>query len=53
MLDAWKVSYSKIITWINNSIGNSINIQLTKYETVKKKNWEHFKKLYTLIIDEV
>ena len=35
-LDDWEVSNSKIITWINNSIDNLIDIQLTMYETTKE-----------------
>ena len=40
------MSKLKIITWINNSIDNSIDIQLVKYKTTKKI-WEHLKRLYT------
>ena len=39
-LDDWKVSNLKIITWINNSIDNSIDIQQMKYETAKEI-WEY------------
>ena len=45
-LDAWKVSNLKIITWINNSIDNLIDIQLTKYETIKEIQ-EHLERWYT------
>ena len=45
-LDAWKVSNLKIITWINNSIDNLIDIQLTKYETIKEIQ-EHLERWHT------
>ena len=44
-LDVWKVSNSKIITWINNSIETSIGTQLAKYETVKEIQ-EQLERLY-------
>ncbi|XP_062114820.1 uncharacterized protein LOC133827805 [Humulus lupulus] len=42
----WDANNSKIITWINNSVQQSIGIQLAKYETVKEV-WEHLERLYT------
>ncbi|XP_062103204.1 uncharacterized protein LOC133814230 [Humulus lupulus] len=45
-LDLWDANNSKIITWINNSVQQSIGIQLTKYETAKEV-WEHLERLYT------
>lgn len=44
-LDSWEVCNSKIITWINNSVENSIGMQLAKYDTAKEV-WEHLGKLY-------
>ncbi|XP_057773729.1 uncharacterized protein LOC130993022 [Salvia miltiorrhiza] len=45
-LDSWEVCNSKIITWINNSVENSIDMQLAKYDTAKEV-CEHLGKLYT------
>lgn len=45
-LDSWGVCNSKIITWINNSVENSIGMQLAKYDTAKEI-WEYLGKLYT------
>ena len=45
-LDLWDANNSKIITWINNSVQQSIGIQLAKYETAKEV-WEHLERLYT------
>ncbi|RHN70428.1 putative transcription factor interactor and regulator CCHC(Zn) family [Medicago truncatula] len=38
-------SNSKIITWINNSVDQSIGVQLAKYDTAKEI-WDHLKRLY-------
>lgn len=35
LLDSSEVNNSKILTWINNFVKHSINIQLAKYETTK------------------
>ncbi|XP_062093433.1 uncharacterized protein LOC133799432 [Humulus lupulus] len=45
-LNLWDANNSKIITWINNSVQQSIGIQLAKYETAKEV-WEHLERLYT------
>ncbi|KAH6815736.1 hypothetical protein C2S51_020556 [Perilla frutescens var. frutescens] len=45
-IDVWEVNNSKIITWINNSVENSIDMQLAKYDTVKEV-WDHLERLYT------
>ncbi|XP_062080957.1 uncharacterized protein LOC133785757 [Humulus lupulus] len=45
-LDLWDANNSKIITWINNSVQQSMGIQLAKYETAKEV-WEHLERLYT------
>ncbi|XP_024973950.1 uncharacterized protein LOC112512302 [Cynara cardunculus var. scolymus] len=42
----WETYNSKIITWINNSITQSIGTQLAKYDTAKEV-WDHLDKLYT------
>ncbi|XP_062099980.1 uncharacterized protein LOC133805845 [Humulus lupulus] len=44
--DLWDAKNSKIITWVNNSVQQSIDIQLEKYETAKEV-WEHLERLYT------
>ena len=44
-LDVWEVRNVKSITWINNSVDNSIIIQLSKYETIEEI-WEHLQRLY-------
>jgi len=44
-LETWDVSNSKILTWINNSISQSIGMQLAKYDTAKEV-WDHLKRLY-------
>ncbi|RHN70386.1 hypothetical protein MtrunA17_Chr3g0134961 [Medicago truncatula] len=41
----WMKSNSKIITWINNSIDQSIGVQLAKFDTAKEI-WDHLKRLY-------
>ena len=43
LLDA---NNSKIITWVNNSVQQSIGFQLAKYERGKEV-WEHLERLYT------
>ncbi|GAU48472.1 hypothetical protein TSUD_405650 [Trifolium subterraneum] len=44
-LETWDVSNSKILTWINNSVSQSIGMQLAKYDTAQEV-WEHLKRLY-------
>ncbi|XP_045795561.1 uncharacterized protein LOC123890064 [Trifolium pratense] len=44
-LDTWEASNSKIITWINNSVSQSIGMQLAKYDTAKEV-WDHLERLY-------
>jgi hypothetical protein len=46
LIDAWEANNTNIITWINNSIENSIGTQLAKYETVKEV-WNHLQRLFT------
>ena len=36
LIDVWEANNAKIITWINNSAGHFIGIQLTNYETTKE-----------------
>jgi hypothetical protein len=43
-LETWDVNNSKIITWINNSVSQSIGVQLAKYDTAKEV-WDHLKRL--------
>ncbi|XP_062111046.1 uncharacterized protein LOC133822654 [Humulus lupulus] len=45
-LDLWDANNSKIITWVNNSVQQSIGIQFAKYKTAKEV-WEHLERLYT------
>jgi hypothetical protein len=44
-LDVWDVSNSKILTWINNSVSQSIGMQLAKFDTALEV-WNHLKRLY-------
>ncbi|XP_019416336.1 PREDICTED: uncharacterized protein LOC109327614 [Lupinus angustifolius] len=44
-LETWEVNNSKIITWINNSVSQSIGVQLAKYDSASQV-WEHLKRLY-------
>ncbi|XP_057426618.1 uncharacterized protein LOC130720053 [Lotus japonicus] len=44
-LESWEANNSKIITWINNYVMQSIGFQLAKFETAKEV-WDHLKKLY-------
>ncbi|KAK2387439.1 hypothetical protein QL285_061222 [Trifolium repens] len=44
-LDIWDVSNSKILTWINNSVSQSIGMQLAKFDTALEV-WNHLKRLY-------
>ncbi|CAI8611809.1 unnamed protein product [Vicia faba] len=37
-LETWDVSNSKILTWINNSVSQSIGVQLSKYDTAKESD---------------
>ena len=46
LLDSWETDNSKIITWINNSVIQSIGTQLAKYDTAKEV-WDHLARLYT------
>ena len=45
LLDSWETNNSNIITWINNSVIQSIGTQLAKYDMVKEV-WDHFARLY-------
>ena len=45
-LESWETDNSKIITWINNSVIQSIGTQLAKYDTAKDV-WDHLDMLYT------
>lgn len=44
-LETWDVGNSKILTWINNYVSQSIGVQLAKYDT-SKEVCDHFKRLY-------
>ena len=46
LLDVQEANNSKIITWINNSVTQSIGTQLAKYETAQEV-WNHLARLYT------
>ena len=46
LLDTWETDNSKVITWINNSVTQSIGMQLAKYDTAKEV-WNHLERLYT------
>uniref|UniRef100_A0A5B7BTX9 Retrotransposon Copia-like N-terminal domain-containing protein n=1 Tax=Davidia involucrata TaxID=16924 RepID=A0A5B7BTX9_DAVIN len=41
----WNVNNAKIITWINNSVDQTIGVQLAKFNTAKQI-WEYLSKLY-------
>ena len=45
LIDAWEANNANIITWINNSVENSMGTQLAKYETVKEV-WDHLQRLF-------
>lgn len=45
LLESWKVNNSKIITWVNNSVEQSIGMQLAKFSTAKQV-WDHLARLY-------
>jgi plasmid maintenance system antidote protein VapI len=44
-LKIWNKSNSKVVTWINNSVSQSIGMQLAKYDTAQEI-WDHLKRLY-------
>ncbi|KAK2377815.1 hypothetical protein QL285_078448 [Trifolium repens] len=44
-LKTWNKNNSKVITWINNSVSQSIGMQLAKFDTAQEI-WEHLKHLY-------
>ncbi|CAJ2674413.1 unnamed protein product [Trifolium pratense] len=44
-LKTWNKNNSKVITWINNSVSQSIGMQLAKFDTAQEV-WEHLKRLY-------
>ncbi|XP_019425863.1 PREDICTED: uncharacterized protein LOC109334254 [Lupinus angustifolius] len=44
-LETWEVNNSKIITWINNSVSQSIGFQIAKYDSASQV-WEHLQRLY-------
>lgn len=44
-METWDVSNSKILTWINNYVSQSIGVQLEKYDNAKEV-WDHLKHLY-------
>ncbi|KAJ9545334.1 LOW QUALITY PROTEIN: hypothetical protein OSB04_025041 [Centaurea solstitialis] len=44
LVDSWETDNSKVITWINNSVVQSIGTQLAKYDTAKE---DHLERLYT------
>ncbi|KAJ9548438.1 hypothetical protein OSB04_020981 [Centaurea solstitialis] len=46
LVDSWETDNSKVITWINNSVAQSIGTQLAKYDTAKEV-WDHLERLYT------
>ncbi|KAJ9553465.1 hypothetical protein OSB04_017510 [Centaurea solstitialis] len=46
LVDSWETDNSKVITWINNSVVQSIGTQLAKYDTAKEI-WDHLERLYT------
>ena len=46
LVDVWESDNSKIITWINNSMKHTIEMQLEKFETAKEV-WDYLAKLYT------
>jgi hypothetical protein len=45
ILKTWNRNNSKVITWINNSVSQSIGMQLAKFDTAQEV-WEHLKRLY-------
>lgn len=47
LLATWKTDISKIINWINNSLGYSIGTQVAKDDTTNEV-WYHLDRLYTL-----
>ena len=46
LIDTWKANNIKMITWINNYVEHSIDMQLAKYEIVKEV-WDHLQRLFT------
>lgn len=44
-LETWEVNNLKIFTWIDNSVSQTIGMQLTKYDTAKEV-CDHLKHLY-------
>ena len=42
--DIWDASNYKIITWVNSSVQQSIDVQLARYETAKEV-WGHLERL--------
>lgn len=45
LLYTWQVTNAKIITWINNSVDQSIRIHFAKFTTTKQI-WDHLSRLY-------
>ena len=46
LLDTQEMENSKVTTWINNSVAQTIGMQLAKYDTAKQI-WDHLERLYT------
>ena len=46
LLDGWETDNSKVITWINNFVTQSIGMQVAKYDTTNEV-WNHLERLYT------
>ncbi|XP_028113904.1 uncharacterized protein LOC114311941 [Camellia sinensis] len=45
LLSTWQVTNATIITWINNSVDQSIGIHFAKFTTAKQI-WDHLSRLY-------
>ena len=45
LASAWKVNNSKIITWFNNFVNQSISVHFAKFPTAKEI-WEYLERLY-------
>ncbi|XP_028094176.1 uncharacterized protein LOC114294251 [Camellia sinensis] len=45
LLSTWQVTNAKIVTWINNSVDQSIGIHFGKFTTAKEI-WDHLSHLY-------
>ena len=45
LLSQWAINNVKIITWINNSVDQSIGVHLAKFD-IAKASWDYLSKLF-------